>query len=467
MDFERLKVNDRTEIVKIKLKDGILAVLLVHNKGWKPEKDVLLKLYRELPISDLTKLFKRTRQTIYLWLAFYEIKLNRSLEDSEIVKVKLRDEVLEVLVIHKWGWKPEKDVLLKLYRDPTILVLDLMKIFRRSKKTIYKWLEFYEIELNQPNQSMTPELRRKIIRKYTQLQGYTSIASELHLDATRVKKVLTEAGYEIFHGFTFFNVKKRLVSSWKPLSKELREIIIGELLGDGNMRCDSRLEGPSPSLAEYKKALDSLQIIQSNEIFSFNPKDFNKAINTISRGKTACFRIGTSKIEKKWLQHLIQLIRSQGYSVSMTNLSDESKCEFSTQYTVQLYELFQEWYKAATVPRRSGKKNMVYSIKLTHRILFHWHIGDGSMNKDQTALHTEGFALKGNSYLKELIEKTLGIPITLRHYEYPFLEIPKMYTNVYLDYIERAPKESVVLAKKLFPWKFSRVILKRDCINSL
>jgi hypothetical protein len=280
---------------------------------------------------------------------------------------------------------------------------------------------------------------------------------------------LKNAGINLLSDSQKTRVKVHLKGShWAPISNDLLEILDGELLGDGNIQSMHDRMGIKwhKSLPNYMNALDTLFLLQFlYEIDSDTViKEFNEANSIISGSQTAYFRLHKSLEEKPWVRFIGQIFQSRGHSVSISD--SKGTIHLHTQGTVQLYKLFQRWYKNA-------KKKVPSDLKLTPRVVLHWFIGDGGTGKRRIVLYSLSFSKEENELLADLLNKEIGISVTVAPRKNPrqpdrsyyLLDITgRRNYRSFLDYLELAPAYSLNLAKQLFPWKFSTDIRKKDVI---
>jgi len=167
------------------------------------------------------------------------------------------------------------------------------------------------------------------------------------------------------------------------LSKELVEIIDGEMLGDGGL------------------------IVYKNQ---------------------GSFRESVGFDKKNWAIYLMDLFRNNSVPIVGDKLYRRKPCgksnnhtwSFATLNTMELGNIYRVWYKINkdfNIKKPMGFSNRKFikivpqNLHLTPKALLHWYIGDGSINKvgGGCVLHTEGFTYNETEFLRYRLKKDLGI----------------------------------------------------------
>lgn len=294
-----------------------------------------------------------------------------------------------------------------------------------------------------------------------------AVQRRLPMSINRIREILKSAGFYIPEdGGTAKKVYEHFSGRYFiPIPKELSSILDGLLLGDGNMKCSSDpldTERFLP-LSKYQDALNTshhlVKSLRSNDIdVTEAATKRNRALEVISKARTAFFNMHKSALEEPWLHFLAQKFRTHGYQVT---ISPRGTIEFRTCKTVQLYVLYQQWY-----PR--GIKQLSH-MKLTPFSLLCWYVGDGSSSKTIT-FSTQSFTKAKNEYLVSLLDD-LGIIAKVASTKdkrtgkvYHYLYIPHRHRSRVLDYFNSAHEitEAMSLVKRLLPWKFDLSIRRKD-----
>lgn len=125
----------------------------------------------------------------------------------------------------------------------------------------------------------------------------------------------------------------------------------------------------------------------------------------------------------------------------------------STQRTVQLYKEFNRWYP-------KGKKVVPKDLRLTPVSALHWYVGDGSSGKHELIFSTQSFNAEDNKLLAQLLWKAMGVKAKIQAIKslknpqktlYKLCIYSQKNIDGFFDYLEGAPKNSLSLAKQLFP----------------
>jgi hypothetical protein len=280
---------------------------------------------------------------------------------------------------------------------------------------------------------------------------------------------LKEEGF-IINPNTAAKVKKHFDGAHNVLlSNEMHTIIDGEALADGQIFCQTNplKKKHTQSLSTYLGALDSLssltekQITNSQDLIKIIEK-YNKIVGIISKTQVAGFHIHKSLLEEPWLKWLANLFKKHKYSVTI--VPPKKSAHMITQRTVQLYKEYKRWYP-------KGKKAVPTDLRLTPESVLHWYVGDGSSGKYELIFSTQSFNEADNKLLARLLRKATGVKAKiqpLKSHNNPQKTLYKLciYSRKNIDrffeYLEEAPKNSLSLAKQLFPWKFDCTLRKKD-----
>ena len=136
--------------------------------------------------------------------------------------------------------------------------------------------------------------------------------------------------------------------------------------------------------------------------------------------------------------------------------------------SVQLEAIRKKWYD------NKRKKHIPSDLKLTPDILLYWYIDDGNLaNKSVITLYTNAFTKDEVSMLSKKVYEATGITFyvkdkLIRGKIYPILICSK-FANIqtFFNYLEKSNNQSLLLAKKIFPWKFDPSIKKFEHLRSI
>ena len=128
------------------------------------------------------------------------------------------------------------------------------------------------------------------------------------------------------------------------------EIIIGALLGDGNIKPSGgylKRNRQVYSVKEYRKAISLLKSFSliSPEFISENLNEivsqYNLSAEIIRNINTAQFRFHKKLKEQKWMEFLEKIFEQYGYNI---NLNIKKTVHFDTSSVLEFNELYQSWY---------------------------------------------------------------------------------------------------------------------------
>ena len=304
------------------------------------------------------------------------------------------------------------------------------------------------------------------------LKGLKNIGKIIHSDPRAFKKEITSLGIEIPHpGSIWTKVTQHLDHKFfKPIPDWLEEIIIGSLLGDAQIRLQSKgVQHPNnPTIDEYSKILNTTKKIRSKAlVHKALTKDeisfWNYAVNTIRHTNTANLRIHKSIFEIEWIKFLKGILEKHielnTYVKPVNYPTTKWSCGFDTASSVQLFNIWIDWY------RRSNSKNkkiVPRNFDLTPNILLHWYLDDGYMSGQDIALCSQAFTVEENKYLIDtLLSKGIKCKISMKRNQ-PFIRISSEKKNkqIFFSYIEQA--KFFEKTKDRFLHKFGNDISKAE-----
>ncbi len=305
-----------------------------------------------------------------------------------------------------------------------------------------------------------------------ELKGLKAIGKEIHSDPRTFKDRITSLGIEVpFPGSIWCKVSQHFNGQFfKPLPQWLEEVIIGSLLGDAQIRLQSKVRAHynNPSILKYEAILVNIsklrkRVSEGKQITKVEIQYWNSAINLIKQTNTANFRLHKSILEKEWVKLLVntfeQFVNVKTFVKPTKTQTVMWTCGFDTSSTIQLFDLWNRWYNQE---KKRTKKVLPNLPKLSPNILLHWFIDDGCMSGTDFSLATQAFSLKEQKKLVDYL-KTIGLETKIRITKrQPHINISnkKENKNVFTDFISRA--KFYKQAKEQFPYKFSNSILKRE-----
>ena len=326
------------------------------------------------------------------------------------------------------------------------------------------------------------ELKKQLIFDYFHLVSLRDLQATYHQHITTIMRILQESGIETINGGTMNKIKQNLMyeRAYQPINTLLEEILIGELLGDGNItQIKGKKKLVNPTEEEYLAAKKFLQQLlkttSSNQLPDLGKiiQEFNKSINIIAAYSTAEFSLHKSILEYYWVKRIGDLFRINGYKAYIYTTFEKFNHKYRwrvnlrSNSSIQLKFLHDKWYTL------EGRKIIPRDLKITPRILLHWYIGDGTLRNTQISLATYSFTREEVELLAEKIEMDTKIKFNVKkvlyvvHNEYReywrLATSSKKEEKRFFDYISIIDdKKTLIIAKKLFPWKFNHNVRKRE-----
>lgn len=332
----------------------------------------------------------------------------------------------------------------------------------------------------------TNKMQKEIVRMHIQeLRGLKNIGSKIKKDARTWQYLIHEIGIDILSpGSLWKKVKEHFEGKYDvQLTEQMNEIIIGTLLGDGNIRIQTK-GTPHPnqlSMTEYKQILNKVSAIQETLKIAGNLtyqdiKFWNYAINKFKDLNTATFRIHKGIFEREWVKMLFdeftKFLPATPYIKKINGVEDPESfkwsCGFDTQATFQLQKFWEDWY---VLEGDEYKKIIPHSLtQLTPNILLHWYIGDGSYSGGSIHLYTFGFSYDDHLRIQQML-LDIGINSTIKERvdddgvktHFIFISSKKSNREILFDYLSQA--KFFAKANELFPHKFTKEIEYTDTLN--
>ncbi|MHA2362806.1 MAG: hypothetical protein ACXAC7_02530 [Candidatus Hodarchaeales archaeon] len=363
-------------------------------------------LYMGYRVSEIAKLYNKTTEEIIkeigLILLKKGFKIKKIVEYLEIssqklipqIKTSLNEKIQE---LYSQGTSKLQiagilgisltyiHANLKI-KDKAEKIHDLTK--DQIKKLIKQGLSLKKISQmhNIPITDIRELLKPDIVLRYLQLKGFKFLASEFRMHTNSIKEILVQTGINI-HSSGKGRILEHLdYRYWVPLPNHVKEIISGELLGDGYLTLskkeykDKSPAIPTPSLKDYKGAVDTLNKFQQMTELKINNiksviNQFNKALEIISNTKFSRFTKGNSLIEKRLSEHIGKIFNANGlvtdvqcyYKKGNKNsykTGDYFQVNLQTKVNFQLRKLKEIWYPK----EKGGKKSVPKGLKITPTI---------------------------------------------------------------------------------------------------
>lgn len=320
--------------------------------------------------------------------------------------------------------------------------------------------------------------KQELLKLYIgDLKGLKAIGKEIHSDPRTFKEKITSLGIKVpFPGSIWCKVSQHFNGQFfKPLPMWLEEVIIGSLLGDAQIRLQSkvRAHNNNPSIFEYEAVLMSIsklrkRVSEGKQMTKVEVQYWNSAIDLIKQTNTANFRLHKSILELDWINLLRKKFESffkvTPFINKANNKTTKWTCGFDTSSSVNLFDTWKNWY---FLKNNKTTKRIPILSPLTPNILLHWYIGDGYFSRGDMSICTHAFS---NDEQKSLVIylNTVGIKSTIRHkrnYRYVGISLEKENKERFFDFISRSKLYEE--ATKLFPYKFSNKITKSEWKESI
>jgi len=251
-----------------------------------------------------------------------------------------------------------------------------------------------------------------------EMRGLKKIGSQiLHEDPRSFKYVITGLGFEIpASGSIWKKMKDHYKGKFTAaIDTPLNEILLGMMLGDMNIRLQSKSKPhpQQPTISEYQRLLREIeefrQRVRSERFIDRADIDlWNKGIKMIQSTNTASVRIHKSSTEFDFVKVLYKLLGKHvvlGSPFFRRNNNARGvrwNCGFDTSSLIEFYEMWRNWYKF-----RNGKyikhipRNSI--TKATPDLIFHYYIDDGWYSGNRIQISNSSFSHSDIHYLIRLI----------------------------------------------------------------
>jgi hypothetical protein len=364
---------------------------------------------------------------------------------DSVKKLKKMDE-------HEWNGPSEE-------QKSQILELSKAKINPKGIRT----------EMSIPIDWVYNTLKNEILLTYVKTNLQTTI-ERYGMDARTLTKIIESEGFIIPSS----SLALRIIEHYgegefpfdKAISNTLKDKIIGELMGDGHIRKnrDTLNSTKDVGVKEYKEIEEIIKEIKEAKSIEaiHNLKDrYNLITKVMENVQITSFELHKGVKEFKWAEYMEKVFKEDGYETSLRK--NEIDCYCSTQSSIQLQEMRDKWYK-------DGVKILPEDFKINPTIMLHWYEGDGSYGRKENRINfsthnfTENEVRKlRNDITQELVISPIVTKETKRDFQgkkYPGEYYYLIYINrrddveKFFQYLDKADKESVELAKKTVPHKF-------------
>ncbi|MFX0064188.1 MAG: hypothetical protein ACFFC7_18605 [Candidatus Hermodarchaeota archaeon] len=390
--------------------------------------------------------------------------------------------------------RPSKHFLFELIFNEVSLnkIYDLTG---RSEPYIRKMLREYNLP--------TPrEYSKTILREvwkvncavlYMRLNALSSIATNTSLSGRIIPEILHDLGIPTDLYLGSHVMRPRLKSGWRSLSPHLQQVLEGEMLSDGYLALSDRNTSVTkhpPNNAVIVNALDNLQWFSWLDVETEPEKLkkeislFNKTREILAYLRGANYRLKMASSAAQWVDYVATQFREGGYYVNVSpgKWIDKDGVEhpmvhLQTESSFNLYKERLRWYDLV--------KGVPWNFSLTPISFLHWFMGDGSFNNEIT-ISTNYFHLSEVISLALQLRRKVGVKARLiwrpphpdsfsrenkaiktdphdpNRYWVITMPVDRFSRKQFLDYLGMAPGFQV--AKRVFPWKFSKYTHKEDCV---
>ncbi|MFX0064011.1 MAG: hypothetical protein ACFFC7_17715 [Candidatus Hermodarchaeota archaeon] len=377
--------------------------------------------------------------------------------------------------------RPSKEYLKELIFNEVSLE-GIANIVEWSIVSVRKFLKEYDLP--------TPyQFRRAILRErhknditvmYMRLNGIKNIASKTPFSWEAVTMILNEMGVLTDLHLGAHLMKARLTSGWRPLPPHLQQVLEGELLGDGWLR----LTTTTPSYKCLTNEDDIINALDDLQWFSWVDVDteleklqasislFNTRRETLSYLQGAYYSLAMAPCATRWVEYIASQFRENGYYVNIYSSKtiidgvEHPMIGLQTESSLNLSIEWLRWYGLV--------KGVPWDFELTPTSLLHWFMGDGCFAKEIT-FATHGFHWNEVEFLTRQLRQKVGVKAKIdwrpvdsdcpgnpnRNW---VIVVPANSASRtrFLAYLRMAPGYRI--ARRVFPWKFSKSIQKQDCV---
>ena len=371
-----------------------------------------------------------------------------------------------------------EELRLQIIKDPNIS--HIADHFGVARSTIRRKIEKFGLEVvrevseeNHQKLQRVKEKKLKYCRLYMQFNGMKKIARDCHTSPLKVKEALIEYNIPILPCGKMTKIVQHILNKNFdiPISEKLTNMMISHLLGDGSLRIMKKgdLSYPDLDFGEYTPKADFLRSFLNMNNIEMTDELIQKWIyarQLVSDYPTSVFRFSQGVIAgwrtEDWVDYCSKMCNIEGYrnsprySKPIPNLF----YYFDTNATVQVFDMYAKWYP-------NNKKTVPFDLEMNPDILLYWYIGDGTISYSAFYIATQSFSKKEVDFLCDLLFRTFGLIChTSKHRDGFILSISLKKDNLkrFFDYLDQADPDALVIAKRVYPWKFDKNLKKGDVL---
>jgi len=310
-----------------------------------------------------------------------------------------------------------------------------------------------------------------------ELTGLKEIGFKIKKDPRTFRQAITSTGIEIpFPGSIWCKTSQHFKGRFfKPTPEWMDEIIKGSMLGDAQIRLQSKgkYHDDNPSIEEYVAILQNVEKIRTkararNQITKNEIQYWNYAIRRIKKTNTANFRIHKSILEFKWVKLMnkafSEFMKVKLYVKPVNNKTTKWTCGFDTASSVQMLNFWKEWYTAG---ENKLNKRIPSLQNIKPNTLLHWYVDDGYYSGTDLSLCTHGFSRRDQEFLISSLQLE-GIDCKLKYsYKKPHINISARKQNRDLFFSFLSEAKFYEKAKNIFPYKFTSSLSKKEWMKKI
>jgi transposase len=320
--------------------------------------------------------------------------------------------------------KIPKEKLKELHIKKKMSMSDIAQMFGCCASTVRYKLDKYNIPVIESDRLRhdidCDELRRLYIDGRMTIKG---VAGHYGVGVNTIKDRLLRYGVGIK---SKKRIKQEAAENHVELSDEFRQVIDGELLGDGSLRRLSVGASFAYGTANLEYATYLFELFKRNKISMVG-----------------------DKIRKR------VMIPTSG---SFAKNGPATSYSFVAKSNYEFGEIYDRWYP-------DDVKIVPHDLELTPIVVLHWYIGDGTTNGRSITLCTDSFTLEENQLLSTLLYEAVGIepkvrecvlcscPGKYRFRKYYRLYIRRLDAKKFLEYIGQCPVKSYK-----YKWNYKEVV---------
>ena len=214
-------------------------------------------------------------------------------------------------------------------------------------------------ELSIPLPNLYEGLKSEIIKTYLKLGKIIEMKKKFGIRDQKIVKMIKSAGVIVsVKGKArkiLFHFGDGRYPHYIPINKIIKDIIEGELLGDGyiqrivSSKKDYHDHRETTTIKEYKEALDTLlELINSKNLDNLDEaiEKYNKSVKAILNVRIASFGLDKSTKEEKYVERIAEEFERNGIP---THLSKHTNKKFpnivmNAKSSIQMEKIYNEWY---------------------------------------------------------------------------------------------------------------------------